>query len=413
MLIQFNFKNFKSFRDEATLDMTAINDIYDFSERVVSIADEKLLTVTAIYGANASGKSNVYSAFKYMTNYVKDSFGYGDDEDFSEKRLPVSFLFDRVSANAESSFEVYFIINEKSVAKSYNYGFCVNREGITEEWLNVKTPGTDKYNRVFYRHTADDTLDLNGFSNDRRESIRLSLEKEALIVSLGAKLKIQECKEVRDWFSENRFADFANIEENSYLFSRLPYNFGEDKAVQQRVVEYLASFDNHIKDFKTKRLPVNANDGRRSYKINSVHKMIDSTDMATIPLQEESAGTLKMFALYPDLQEVLKNGSVFFVDELNARLHPLLVRNFLLTFLNPKVNTNHAQLIFTTHDTWQMKKDFLRKDEIWFTEKDDQGLSTLYSLADFTDLGDGDFESDYLFGEFGAIPTLSSIKKEE
>lgn len=413
MLIQFNFKNYKSFRDEATLDMTAINDIQDFSERVVSIADEKLLTVTAIYGANASGKSNVYSAFKYMTNYVKESFGYGDDEDFSREQLPVTFLFDRVSANAESSFEVYFIINERSVAKSYNYGFCVNREGITEEWLNVKPSGADKYNRVFYRHTADDTLDLSGLSNDRREIIQLSLEKEALIVSLGAKLKIQECKEVRDWFAENRFADFANIEENSYLFSRLPYNFGEDKAVQQRVVDYLATFDNHIKDFKTKRLPVNANDGRRSYKINSVHKMIDSSDTTVIPLQEESAGTLKMFALYPDLQEVLKNGSVFFVDELNARLHPLLVRNFLLTFLDPKINTNHAQLIFTTHDTWQMKKEFLRKDEIWFTEKDDKGLSTLYSLADFTDLGDGDFESDYLFGEFGAIPTLSSIMKEE
>lgn len=413
MLIQFNFKNYKSFRDEATLDMTAINDIQDFSERVVSIADEKLLTVTAIYGANASGKSNVYSAFKYMTNYVKESFGYGDDEDFSREQLPVTFLFDRVSANAESSFEVYFIINERSVAKSYNYGFCVNREGITEEWLNVKPSGADKYNRVFYRHTADDTLDLSGLSNDRREIIQLSLEKEALIVSLGAKLKIQECKKVRDWFAENRFADFANIEENSYLFSRLPYNFGEDKAVQQRVVDYLATFDNHIKDFKTKRLPVNANDGRRSYKINSVHKMIDSSDTTVIPLQEESAGTLKMFALYPDLQEVLKNGSVFFVDELNARLHPLLVRNFLLTFLDPKINTNHAQLIFTTHDTWQMKKEFLRKDEIWFTEKDDKGLSTLYSLADFTDLGDGDFESDYLFGEFGAIPTLSSIMKEE
>lgn len=413
MLIQFNFKNYKSFRDEATLDMTAINDIQDFSERVVSIADEKLLTVTAIYGANASGKSNVYSAFKYMTNYVKESFGYGDDEDFSREQLPVTFLFDRVSANAESSFEVYFIINERSVAKSYNYGFCVNREGITEEWLNVKPSGADKYNRVFYRHTADDTLDLSGLSNDRREIIQLSLEKEALIVSLGAKLKIQECKEVRDWFAENRFTDFANIEENSYLFSRLPYNFGEDKAVQQRVVDYLATFDNHIKDFKTKRLPVNANDGRRSYKINSVHKMIDSSDTTVIPLQEESAGTLKMFALYPDLQEVLKNGSVFFVDELNARLHPLLVRNFLLTFLDPKINTNHAQLIFTTHDTWQMKKEFLRKDEIWFTEKDDKGLSTLYSLADFTDLGDGDFESDYLFGEFGAIPTLSSIMKEE
>ena len=309
MLIQFNFKNYKSFRDEATLDMSAINDIHDFSERVVPLADEKLLTVTAIYGANASGKSNVYSAFKYMTNYVKDSFGYGDDEDYSREQLPVTFLFDSASANAETSFEVYFIINEKSVVKSYNYGFCINREGITEEWLNVKASGADKYNRVFYRRTADDTLDLSGLSNDRREIIQLSLEKEALIVSLGAKLKIQECKEVRDWFSENRFADFANIEENSYLFRRLPYNFGEDKAVQQRVVEYLASFDNQIKDFKTKRLSVNANDGRRSYKINSVHRMIDSSDTTAIPLQEESAGTLKMLALYPDLQEVLKNGT--------------------------------------------------------------------------------------------------------
>ena len=150
-----------------------------------------------------------------------------------------------------------------------------------------------------------------------------------------------------------------------------------------------------------------------TYLIDALHKKIGSDEMAKIPLGEESAGTLKMFALYPELQEVLKSGGVFFIDELNARLHPLLVRNFVLTFLNPAINVNHAQLIFTTHDTWQMKKEFLRKDEIWFTEKDDQGLSTLYSLADFTDLGDGDFESDYLFGEFGAIPTLSSIKKEE
>ena len=107
--------------------------------------------------------------------------------------------------------------------------------------------------------------------------------------------------------------------------------------------------------------------------------------MAEIPLGAESAGTLKMFALYPELQEVLEKGSVFFIDELNARLHPLLVRNFLLTFLNPNINVNHAQLVFTTHDTWQLSNQLLRRDEIWFVEKDDRGVSTLYSLADFVD----------------------------
>lgn len=122
-----------------------------------------------------------------------------------------------------------------------------------------------------------------------------------------------------------------------------------------------------------------------------------------------------MFSLYPELQEVLKNGGVFFVDELNARLHPLLVRNFILTFLNPEVNVNHAQLVFTTHDTWQLSNQLLRRDEIWFTEKDDMGLSTLYSLADFVDEDgsrirkDESYEKNYLLGKYGAIPSLKTI----
>ena len=111
----------------------------------------------------------------------------------------------------------------------------------------------------------------------------------------------------------------------------------------------------------------------------------------------------------------MEKGSVFFIDELNARLHPLLVRNFLLTFLNPEINTNHAQLIFTTHDTWQLSNQLLRRDEVWFTEKDGQGISKLYSLADFVDESgarirkDESYEKNYLIGKYGAIPTLKSI----
>ena len=112
---------------------------------------------------------------------------------------------------------------------------------------------------------------------------------------------------------------------------------------------------------------------------------------------------------------MLSKGSVFFIDELNARLHPLLVRNFVLTFLNPEININHAQLIFTTHDTWQLSNQLLRRDEIWFTEKNKEGLSSLYSLADFLDEDgvkirkDENYEKNYLVGKYGAIPVLKSI----
>ena len=122
-----------------------------------------------------------------------------------------------------------------------------------------------------------------------------------------------------------------------------------------------------------------------------------------------------MFALYPELQSVMKNGGVYFIDDLNASFHPLLVRNFILTFLNPEININHAQLIFTTHDTWQLSNRLLRRDEIWFTEKDDEGLSTLYSLADFIDEDssrirkDENYEENYLLGKYGAIPSLKTI----
>lgn len=414
MLIQFNFKNFKSFREETTLDLSATR-MTEFSDRVVTIGNEKILPVAAIYGANASGKSNIYSAFEYMSEYVVNSFKYGDEEEKFEEYRPTPFLFDSISSDAESSFEVYFTVTGDKAEKIYNYGFCVDREGITEEWLNVKAKTARKYSTVFYRNTVENELDLSGFPKNSRNNIQVALEKQVLIVSLGAKLKISECKIIRDWFLVNEFADFGDIFTNFYLSRRLPSRFVEDKEVQNRVIEYLSSFDEHIKDFKIEKIPYDEENKRDAYKINVLHKMIDSNDMAEIPLSMESAGTLKMFSLYPELQKVLERGSVFFIDELNARLHPLLVRNFVITFLNPEINKNHAQLIFTTHDTWQLSNQLLRRDEIWFVEKNSQQISTLYSLADFVDEDgsrirkDESYEKNYLIGKYGAIPTLKNI----
>ena len=175
MLIQFSFKNFKSFREEAALDLSATK-MTEFSERVVTIGGEKILTVAVIYGANASGKSNIYSAFEYMAEYVVDSFKYGDEEEKFEEYRPTPFLFDSTSAYAESSFEVYFTIPEDKNEKTYNYGFCVNKEGVTEAWLNSKAKTARKYSTVFYRGNSESELDLSGLPKNSRDNIKIALE---------------------------------------------------------------------------------------------------------------------------------------------------------------------------------------------------------------------------------------------
>ena len=285
--------------------------------------------------------------------------------------------------------------------------------------MNYKSKTSKKYKAVFYR--SEDTLDLSGIPKASRENISVALEKQVLIISLGAKLRIAKCKLVRDWFLNNEFADFGNVMTSFFMSRLLPDGFVDDEKVQEKVVDFLASFDETIKGFEITRLPQQDDPKNEYFQIDALHKMIGSDELAKIPLQTESAGTLKMFALYPELQEVLRHGGVFFIDELNARLHPLLVRNFILTFLNLENNINHAQLIFTTHDTWLLSNQLLRRDEIWFTDKDEDGLSTLYSLADFVDEDgsrirkDENYEKNYLLGKYGAIPSLKTIKflKEE
>ena len=422
MLLQFNFKNFKSFLDDTTLDMTAAK-ISEYENHLIKIGGENILPVAAIFGSNASGKSNVIEAFEYMHMYVIDSFNYGGDSSKKDKGTflkPTPFIFNSDSANAESTFEVYFIDNDDEKERTYNYGFSIDAEGVVEEWLNVKAKTAKEANRVFYRNRKENVLDLNSFDNKTRENLAAALESEALIVSLGSKLKIDKLKLVRDWFVKNELTNFGEPIQTLVLSNLLPNNFADDENVRKNVLAYLSSFDNSIVDFKVAVIKGEKEEDNK-FKIDSVHKMTDGKGFASIPLQNESSGTLKMFALYPFLNEVLSKGGILFVDELNAKLHPLLVRVFVQMFLNKELNPNNAQLIFTTHDTWQLNSNLLRRDEIWFTEKQDNGVSQLYSLVDFVD-NDGDkirkdenYEKNYLLGKYGAIPTLKFIDlfKEE
>lgn len=419
MLLQFNFKNYKSFRDGATLDMSATK-ITEFSDRVISIGNEKVLPVAVIFGANASGKSNVQEAFRFMATYVVQSFAFGGEStDVRGKRRFLNstpFLFDADSSNAESTFEVYFIDSEEHGAKTYNYGFVIDKNGVAEEWLNYASKSSrGKFRTIFYRDVKNNELDLSGLPEKNRENIEIALERETLIVSLGAKLKISKLKFIRDWFVNLNFTDYGEPFENLIMSRLIPNGFDSDKNVRKNVVKYLSAFDDSIVDFIVEKAPDDKDDEDEHFKIEAVHKMVNSNKTVSIPLNEESAGTLKMFSLYPVFFETLTVGSVLFIDELNARLHPLLVRSFIIAFLDPEINVNHAQLVFTSHDSWQLNSNLLRRDEIWFTEKDHDGISTLYSLADFLDddglkiRKDENYEKNYLLGKYGAIPSLKSL----
>ena len=421
MLIQFNFKNFKSFRDEVSLDLSATK-ITEHEEHVAEIANDKLLKVAAIYGANASGKSNVYAAFEYMSYYVEESFNFGGEEESRRREGNVypkvlPFLFDGNSREKETTFEVFYIDNSENTGKTYQYGFALERDEVVEEWLYSKAKtARGKYRTIFYRKRGEE-LEMNGFSKSHVENIKAALNKESLIVSLGSKLRINKLKKVRDWFLNNEIIDFGDPAENFFRSRVLPEGFVDSRDVQENVVRYFASFDETIQDFQVEELSQEeGKNAGKSYRIDAVHKTADSNGMASIPLKQESSGTLKMFTLYPSLKEVLDNGAILFVDELNARLHPLLVRNIILTFLTPEINIRNAQLIFTTHDVWQFSNELLRRDEIWMVNKNREGVSELYSLAEFRDEDGNKVRRDeplakkYLTGSYGAIPALKPMK---
>lgn len=419
MLIQFCFENYKSFRDEAILDLSATG-ISEQPQQVVQLgtekrpAIEKLLPVAAIYGANASGKSNVIEAFRFMTEYVRHSFAYGGSlEDKTSKRPKPArkpFLFDAAHAEAGSTFEVYFVDTSSSSHRCYNYGFVLTKDGIAEEWLNSKGITMRSYSSVFYRE--GDEITYAGLDRKSQSLIDAALNRETLVVSLGGMLKIHKLKAVQDWFYNVAVVDFGQPVENALRATMIPQGFDQPE-VQARVVEFLSKFDDSIIGFRVEKVAE-----RDSYNIWAVHRQ-QGGGTVELPLEEESAGTLKMFALYPEMAEALAHGGVLMVDELNARLHPLLARNIVQTFLDPARNPAHAQLIFTTHDAWQLANHFLRRDEIWFTEKDADGASSLYSLAEFVD-ADGDkirkdesYEKNYLLGKYGAVPRLQAFGATE
>lgn len=413
MLIRFTFSNFKSFREETTLSLEASKVSDD--PRVITTGRHRLLNTIGIYGANASGKTSLFDALKYMDYYVLRSFSFAD-EDEDDFARPIPFMFNKESADQASSFEIEFTSPDVSDTKTYLYKFTVDSEKVLHEEFSYIAQTARMYRTIFSRGEEISEIDLSGIDKKYRDNIKVSLNKKTLIASLGAKLKVEQCRMIVDWFDRNRIINFGDPAENLFYSKVLPKNFTDDTSVQQDVINYLSSFDNGITGFNIEQLQdddVNSK-GQKHFTIRSVHNICNSEETVVIPFEEESAGTLKMFSLYPHLNSVLQSGGVLFIDELNARLHPLLGEAIINLFKEESLNPNHAQLIFSSHDIWPMTDRCLRRDEIWFTEKNSNQESRLFRLTSRNKEKINSaakataFAKKYMAGEYGAIPQVKT-----
>ena len=416
MLLQFNFKNYGPFKDEVSLNLEATS-YSEYKDQIRIIGSKKLLPVSVIYGANASGKSFVYKAFRYMRHMVCASVGFDQSmkqEDENSFLDVAPFKLDKESLSQPSAFEIIItsLVNEKEV--TYQYGFSILDRHIESEWLYQLWKNENAAGRELLKRNGD-SISVKAPKLDG--AIKAILEKitqpQTLVLSLAAKLGVEPYRSIFQFFMASEVDDFANLTEVIHRDHVLPEGIVENEETRNDCLAFLQTFEPCIKDLVIKELPMSQ--GEKKYKVFTKHLSKEGEE-TLFQMEEESAGTQKMFLLFNDLQRIINNGKVLFVDELNARLHPLLLRNILLIFLSKEKNPKNAQLIFTCHEPWLLRSKILRRDEIYFTNKDtSSGEATLYSLAEFTD-GNGvkirpdeDFEKNYLLGKYDGIPSLKPI----
>ena len=395
MLVQFMIKNVLSFRDETILDMTAINAYKEHECNLIDIgAKDKFVRVAAIYGANASGKSNLNIAMRYFQKIVVESLNNVDDgEDAVLKRYYNPFSFE--SNNENSEFQIIEIVGEDE----YRYGFEYNSECIVAEWLYRKNLNTNRTSIIFERTTEN--VEFGASVRKECELYKTQIPTETLVLSFFNKLKLKTevFKTVYNSIMDTLVVSTDFCEAQGLLEAMLPQIIDEEK---EDLLRFLNAIDTGIKD-------IGYDDNEKEISFFTVHKGRDDK-YYPLGLYCESEGTIKSIMLFIYARTAILNDKSIFVDELNVKLHPLLLKFIIDLFYN---NNSEAQLIYTTHDTTLMDKKFFRRDQIWFVQKDQFGYSELSALSDFKVRSDASFEKDYLAGVYGGIPFLKEYAMKE
>ena len=427
MLIEFSFKNYRSFRDETTLSMEATglgslkNSLIPLSSTV------KLLPAAAIYGKNGGGKSNVIRAFWLAVQFIRNAQRTQHDG----ASIPVnSFALNDYSNKQPTEF--HFVYTENGI--KYWYGFAATKERIYNEYLYHAPKGQKAL--IFYRTGQEFTFTEE---KTKRGMIGEMVAENQLFFSVACTMNDGPCIAAMRWYRNHVFfsRDYSDIPRQLLVYS-------EDKNMLKAISDYAKAADLGIQDmhfeFESKEIrddvsfPDTIPDGIKSALVQFMHALaenpangdvrlkmgevsakarhlgenLDGKQLSyTLDIEDESDGTLKLMSLAPAIESTLRTGGILLVDELERELHPMLVNFILAKFQSKKSNPNGAQIVFTTHNTELMNLELLRKDQLYFVDKRDKdGVSELYSISEFSTRTTENIRKGYLVGKYGATPNI-------
>lgn len=413
MLLMFKVKNYTSFKNEAILDMRATAYV-QHPTHIIHVNEKiNLLKATALYGANASGKSNLISAMFFFEQYIFSQFiSKKEDKDFESNEVNVKMKLEPFGLsddiNDASEFDIIFLHNDKQI----QYGFECTPKEVLNEWLFID----DK--KVFERVGTELSF---GSKYQKILGAYKKLPSERLYIAVLEYFLDEEAKKI----VLDDFISFFDKEYNVFteiLFESTVKGLAGMVGLSKKLVsnnEYRKKVENYLRliDVGIKRLDVkteiifNKRTGKKEKEkvVRTVHDIYDESGNIVgeklFDLSQESTGTLRFLAYIQNIIEMISNGGVFIVDEMSARLHPLLTKLIVDIFCSKQ--NEKAQLIFTTHDISLLNSNQFRRDEVVFIDKNERGESGLYALSDLKVREDATFNKDYIQGKYGAIPIFN------
>lgn len=419
MLLDFTVENFRSFYSKKTFSMRSQKLSEEAKENVAQHLSYNILKALAVYGANSSGKSNLINALEVMQYCVLTSVRLNPQDD-----LPYSPFLLLKENNRPTLFEVTFLKDQYC----YRYGFAYKKNDVIDEWLFRKTTTRSKEQPMFIRNEEGIAFDDNKFP----EGIGLETKTNSnrLFLSLCAQLGGEISNQVISWFGSD-FHVVSGLNNQDYReFSKK--QFHQRNETSQKALAFFKSLQLGFNEITTHEedviipnnvpkelLPFISREmaGKKRIEMESIHTIYNAKGVACgtdrFPFEEmESSGTRKLFDLSGPIFDTLEKGSVLVVDELDAKMHPLISQHIIRLFNNPHTNPKNAQLIFTTHDTHLLSTKMLRRDQIWFTEKNESEQTDLFCLTDIVlpdgtkPRNDANYEKNYIAGRYGAIPYI-------
>ncbi|MFZ2967866.1 MAG: ATP-binding protein [Sulfuricurvum sp.] len=423
MLLQFSVNNFKSIKDTVTFSMaTSSKD----TNNAFSIRKYELLNSAILYGANASGKSNFLRAMAFMGRLVLNK----DKIIQSADTLPhYPFKLSTATENASSTFEIVFFIDDIK----YRYGFEVDETTVYTEWLFADEKGKEA--KLFYREVGKEEyvnpIFKEGYGFFDKKNSKISISKNQLFIwKCDREDNAVISKGILHWFSRFNFID--GMDHQGYINYTMKQM--ENETFRNEIVKLIKTADIGIEDITLteedipldvlEKIPfpdeikqeIIKDGGWKQVSLNTLHKKYDvhNHEVGNVVFElddEESKGTRKFFKMSAPIINTLEEGKILMIDELDASLHPMMTRHLIKLFHDKNINTKNAQLIFATHDTNLLLNTLFRRDQIWLTEKDQFGVTDMYSLAQFKNVRPKeDFEKHYLQGKYGAVPYLGKFE---